>query len=504
MTAIPGKRLVFPVSFAALLALLLIRSHELFSRVIYEEGDLAANSIITYQAKHFELLVGNYSRIGFSHPGPAYFYLQAAGEWLLHDLLHLVPSPWNGQAVAILALNAACLALVLTIVHDWFRSWVAVAAAGGAALAYLAGEGDLVTSTWMPLAYFAPFLLLLVAGASVAAGRLGQLWMLVLAGCLLVHGHAEFLFFVPLIAGAALLLCGRRRPASIHRSEWLPALAVLAVFLLPMVLNLVLHWPGEFGRYLSYGGERSVHPPLDGLRYELAFWADNQILAAAVVVILFTAGWLLARLSRPEEYSRLLLAGCRMAGLAAVLFLVYACYGVDDLREEYIGYFSQAIPLALLMLAAAGTVALLPRAVRGAVLLPRVVAAAVLVAGLVAAALSGQLVNHRLEVPGTPHALDEMSARADGRPIVLDLVAHDAWPEATPLVIEGIRRGERVCLSDSQWRVLVTPEYVCTADDLSRGARFVVSRPPYTPAHGTTIADLHPAVVSLPAPQPAS
>lgn len=500
----PRGATVFGASSVTLLALLLARSRELFWRVIYEEGDLAANSIITYQAKHFDLLVGNYSRIGFSHPGPAYFYVQAAGEWLLHDLLGVVPSPWNGQAVAILALNAACVALVLTVLFGWFRSPVPVATAGGAALAYLAAHGEIVTSTWMPYAYTTPFLLLLVAAASVAAGRAGHLWLLVLAGGLLVHGHAEFLFFVPFIAGAALLAHWWRRRRrgtgpTRDRVSWLAASGVLGVFLLPIVLNVLLNWPGEFGKYVAYGGERDVHPPAEALRYQLQFWAADPWLALAVVVVLFAGVRLAAHLAREEAYAGLLLAGWRLTVLGALLFFCYTSYGIDGLHETYVGYFSRAMPLALLMLAAAGWVALLPRlTLRPAV--TRGVGAGALAAGLVAAVLSPDLVNRRAEVPGVPRALDAMAARADGRPIVLEIRPHDAWPEATPLVIGGVRRGLRVCVRDPKWRVLVTDEFICTERDLADGERFVVSRPGHAPP-GAPLADLHPSVVS-PEPSP--
>lgn len=497
---------VFGASFVALLALLLARSRDLFWRVIYEQGDLAANSIITYQAKHFDLLVGNYSRIGFSHPGPAYFYVQAAGEWLLHDLLGVVPSPWNGQAVAILALNAACVALVLTVLVGWFRSLVPVAAAGGAALAYLAAHGEIVTSTWMPYAYTTPFLLLLVAAASVAAGRAEHLWLLVLAGGLLVHGHAEFLFFVPLIAGAALLGYWRRPrgpatgPAGDHdRASWLAASGVLGVFLLPIVLNLLLNWPGEFGKYLAYGGGRDVHPPAEALRYQAQFWAADPWLALTVVVVLFAGVRLAAHLARTEGYGALLLAGWRLTALGALLFFCYASYGIDGLHETYVGYFSRAMPLALLMLAAAGWAALLPRLAPWPAV-ARGFGVGALAAGLVAAVLSPHVINRRAEVPGVPRALDAMAARAGGRPIVLEIRPHDAWPEATSLVIGGVRRGLRVCVRDPKWRVLVTDEFICTERDLADGERFVVSRPGHAPP-GAPLADLHPSVVS-PEPSP--
>ena len=86
-------------------------------------------------------------------------------------------------------------------------------------------------STWIPYACFAPFLLYLFALASVSAGRLRHLWIMVLAGGLLVHGHAEFLALVPLLAVVALI--PQRHMLSAHRRDVLVATGVLALFLVP-------------------------------------------------------------------------------------------------------------------------------------------------------------------------------------------------------------------------------------------------------------------------------
>jgi hypothetical protein len=488
---------VFTFSFLALLGSLLLASRELFTRVIYEEGDFAANSIIIDQAKHFDLLVGNYSRVGLSHPGPAFFYVQAAGEWLLHDVLGVVPSPYNGQAIGILAVNAACVALVLTILYTWLRSLPAVLAAAGVILAFAAAHDQLLSSTWMPFVYFAPFLLLLVAAASVAAGRLAHLWLLVLAGGLLVHGHASFLYFVPLIALGALAM--RWRTLRREPRAWLGAAGVLAVFLLPIVLNLVLHWPGEFPRYFGYGNRREGHAPLDAARYQLQFWAGPPGLALAVAIGLFLGVRAVARRCAPP----LLRSGVRITALATVLFFGYASYGIDTLTEPYIGYFSWAIPLALLVFGVAGLVLLAPTTGRWRDAVPAL-AGATLAAGLVAAGLSGTLANRRGEVPGVPAALDAMAGRAGGRPIVLELRQHDAWPEAVPLVIAGLRRGERVCLADPSWRLIVTERFVCTGAELAAGARFAVSRRTHTPPEEPVLADVSPSVICQPHPDTAS
>jgi hypothetical protein len=67
----------------------------LFTTSIIESSDFAANALQVQNAKHLAELLGNYSRWRFHHPGPAFFYIYAAGEWIFYDLLHLVPAPFN-------------------------------------------------------------------------------------------------------------------------------------------------------------------------------------------------------------------------------------------------------------------------------------------------------------------------------------------------------------------------------------------------------------------------
>src|ERR1700757_854208 len=102
---------VWAVPFAVLFALLCVRNRFLFTTRLYEQGDAGANSILIEQARHFTLLVGNYSREHFNHPGPAYMYVQAIGGYLFQNALHLVPTAWNAHMLSVFALDCAFVAL---------------------------------------------------------------------------------------------------------------------------------------------------------------------------------------------------------------------------------------------------------------------------------------------------------------------------------------------------------------------------------------------------------
>jgi hypothetical protein len=464
--------------FGLLATLLVGRNWTLFTTRMYEEGDAAANSILVDNAKHFSQLVGNYSRVGFHHPGPGFLYVQALGEWLFYDLLGVVPSEWNGQALAVLILNAALISITIGIICRWLGApdgnrW-AYLAVTGTALVFLGSWADLATSTWPPFEYFVPYLLLLAAATSVAAGGVRDLWALCLATGLLVHGHAEFLLLATSLAGAAVLvlLYPHRRALRPflreHAGSVALAVPVVVLALLPIVANLVLHWPGEFGRYFGYGGERARNPLGPAVWYVVRAWDVSQLLAAPVLVGSLVAMWLAARRTG-HPYARWAL---RFSGLSLATVYLYTVVGIDSLDQPYILFFTRALPLFALLVAVAAAVRVTPWA--------RPVAVAVAVGAVVLGLFSPALLNRQVTVGDLPQALDRV--RADRQPIVLHLATPESWAEALPLALEGQRQGLRFCFVDEDVVMMATPAFMCTPDEAAAGQSLTVAR------WGTTVA----------------
>jgi len=453
---------VFLAAWLAYATVLLVSSRDLFTRVVAEEGDGATISIQVLAAKDFELLVGNYSRVGFHHPGPALIYVHALGEWLFYDVLRLVPSPWNGQAIAILLFNAAMVASALSIVYAWYPSWRLVAGLGGVSVLFLAGYPGLLSGIGLPYVYFAPFLLFLVAVSSVVAGRTGHLWAGALAGGLLIHGHAEFLFFVSLVGGAGLYLVWRRKLAVAEKDWWLFG-GIAALFAFPIVLNTIVNFPGELPKYVGYGGGHGIHMPWTAVSYTVQFWGPNRLLGVAILVALFV---LVRLVARGEKF---LTCGLSVCAAAVALMAAYAMIGIDQINEAYIGYFSYAIPLFMFMLLLVGLAQRVGR-LKGA-------AVGLLVVGLVVSGMTNSLTNRRPEMGGVPATVAAMAEVAGGRSIVLERRPHEAWAEVVALVLSGARSGIRVCADDAaRMELLVTAAFVCTPAELATGARFTVTR----------------------------
>jgi hypothetical protein len=155
-------------------------------------------------------------------------------------------------------LHAAVLAAVVAVVHNWCGRWPAAAAGLAVLLTWYAAHKYSLAGPWIPVFVIAPFLLLLVASASVAAGRARHLWLLAASGGLLVHAHVAFTLFVSVLAIAAVTtwaVTERSGPRALLRRSprsWMAAGVVVAAFLAPIALNTLLNWPGEIPKYLTY------------------------------------------------------------------------------------------------------------------------------------------------------------------------------------------------------------------------------------------------------------
>jgi hypothetical protein len=488
---VPPGAMRWLACFTAISTVLLVRNAYLFTAKVYEDSDFAANTIAVLQAKHFQLLTGNYSRLGFYHPGPAFLYVEAWGEWLFHDVTHLVPTPWNGQLLAILLLNAALLA---TAVSAFARDGGTVVATAclGTVLAFTVLHPLTVNSSWFPYVYFAPTLLLLVSAAAVAAGRTASVPLLCFAAGLCIHGHAEFLFFAPIMVLAALagLFAPHwRNPQLLFRASrrhWLAALAITLVMALPIAVNTIVNWPGQLPKYFDYGVQANGnlhHTAGIAVGYTLRFWwpggpergghpPEEMVAAIGGFLVALLVLWLVMS-CRHLGQRRFLLWALAMVALITVLFTYYAWRAIDGISVAYEGYFYWAAPLLLLLV---GSAALAPQIQLAA----RRLVVPLLTAGLAVAAVAASVVPLRAEPdgpgqyfgdPGIPHDVAVMAALSRGRPVVLD-VSQVGWGDAIGVIAYADRISLRACVSEPSWTIQFRAQSICTPAELRDGTTF--------------------------------
>jgi hypothetical protein len=476
----PSPRLVGWFVFAGVLALTLIRNSYVFTAKIYEDGDFALNSFLVNHTHAGLQLVGVDSRIGFSHPGPAYIYVISAGQTVFHDLLHIVPSQYGGQFVGDSILQAAMLAMIVKSILRVTGSLVAAVLATSIVFAFAATH-EMIGYVWLPCMYMSAFALLLAAGAAVAAGYTSELALLVVACGLLIHGHVAFIVFVTVTVVAVLAgwwyryRGGWRAELAAHRRTVRWSVALVAVFTAPLVLEVVLHYPGPWPAYVRYslrqGG--SPHSLADSVRYLGYFWSYVRI-PIAVFVIAGVVALAMLVLDRDRRRRTYFAWGYGLLALETALFLYYISHGIDvlDASNYYTGYFYETVPLFLVVFASvhAGLVAharlgaAKPSWCRYAVPALTIVVAAGLIVTRATAPGFTDLYRGKTEFPQVVSALAHDRDRA-GRPVVVDFV-HADWGAVAGVMIQADRSGLTACLQDPTWTLPFTPAEICstTAD----------------------------------------
>jgi hypothetical protein len=523
---IPAVALAWAVPFALMLGVLLVRNGYLFGTPEYEDADMGADSILIEQARRFTLLVGNYSREGFNHPGPAFLYVQSWGESLFYDALHVVPAAWNGQLIALYALNALFVASVVAVGWGWSQTLRGAAVVLAAAPLIGALHPSMFSSDWMPYEYMPAYFAFIVALASVAAGHSRDAWIAAVAGWVLINGHVCFLFFVPALAAGVLALIvwsrwrekarGNERtvfsPPPAH--VWIPVAAISAVFALPIIVELVLHWPGNFAKYLDYSSSSKSggHTARQVVEYVLWFWWPHAHAWAALLLLLVlaAAAVLLTWRLPGGPVKRFCAALLAVDALSTVAMVCYAAVGIDALNEYYIGYFYWSAPVIALLVIALGGTELLASArwmPAGRAAPGTGIAVLLAVAAAVAFAVAPQT---RLDIghadpatpasgpitdPALPAGVAAMARLAAGRPAVITF-PHNAWPEITGLLVEAERAGVTACLANQTWEFMMTSQFICTPAQLAEGRRFTVYVPGTVPPGATLVYRLRRGIVT--------
>lgn len=479
------------IAFALGLALLVIVNWDDLSQTRFEHGDFAANSILVDEAIDLELNHGNYSRAVFYHPGPALLYVQAAGQVMFFDFTALVPTPYNAHLLAILILNATMTALTVATLYRatgsmWLGALVIVFAFAYSLRFADPGLGGLLSSTWMPHVYVWPYLLMLVSAASVAAGSGADVWKLVLACGLLLHGHVAFvlpvLVFLLLTAGTRIRREGRRWLSSLPPAPRIWAGILVLVFLVPIVAQLSTDFPGQFDDYASYLGSSEAAPRTwsDSGRYLAQFWGLGSI-AAASVPMLFIASFVLAQRRESLHQRSFILHLLSATLVATATTYIYVYLGVDDLSHTYLALFYVSVPILVWAVIGSEVMDHLSASFQFA-------GAMIFVASLLL--IAAQPLSESIYL-GTDVDLGYESA-SEQLPLVGSLAVSfpfDSWPIAVGFVEQARRQDAEVCARvDSRvLEILFTERVICKEDTAASSELYITSTDAESPLNSTML-----------------
>jgi hypothetical protein len=134
-----------------------------FGRPYFHYGDQAVLASRVVDAMQFHAELGPYSRFGWSHPGPALFYLQAP----IYSLSNTNP---RSLFVGSLLINGICIVAALAVVRRFAGEWSALWAAAVVGVTLLALGANAIETFWNPDLEAAAVLLVMMLTAGAIAG----------------------------------------------------------------------------------------------------------------------------------------------------------------------------------------------------------------------------------------------------------------------------------------------------------------------------------------------
>lgn len=311
--------LIFLLSISLLLTFLLfgLRNSDLFTTECSETGDFAAHGLSVERAKSLDELRGPYSRLRVNHPGPALAYSHALAE----SVLPYCSAPYGCHVLFQFLLNGLFLGAAILVAAKLGASLFAALTLPSSIFLVSFLFPALPFSTWGPDAIVFPFLCCLVSIAAVSAGKSTVLPIALLSGLFAVHSH---LALIPPVAAAAIpalvSLIRHRKAQPLSRTSVFLSLAILFLFLLPPLLDLIFHGDKSnpvkiWERIIREDGSHALFPTLRFVSAALlpgVFESGEGVLSVLTLVIA-AGGTLFCTLFAPTPFFR---------SLGAVLFFV--------------------------------------------------------------------------------------------------------------------------------------------------------------------------------------
>lgn len=456
------------------------------NKVLHEMGDFGANSLLILDAKRLHLLYGNYSRIGVNHPGPAILYVLAFGELVFHDWLHVAPSPFSGQLLAVCLYSAAWIVTVFALVR---RMVGGVLPALMFTLVFTAALGlfepSVFLGIWFPDLYILPFAVVVLSISRLAWGRTDALRTLAVSSGFVINGHVSFIpmlgvmLIVMLAANFLITLRNPERrivsPAFLwrHRRDILISVGILFLFFVPLILATIVDFPGPVYGYISFGSNDKHNSLRDALAFVGLFWKPGHAWAWGVAVALML-------LSGLRVASKAVLRDARGLGIAFVAasaaLLFYAKFGIDHLDLVYVGLFYYSVPA---LAAGLGLLYLYEAARSNA---KTVAAGIVTVAAVVAtgnAVKKPAFYDELYDIPGSARLYDQLRKLPGTGRIVLDVeqdgIAWEyVWGNVVALQLYARRQGDDLFCINEHWHILFTRPARCRPEELNTPRRFFV------------------------------
>lgn len=257
--------LVFFTIAILLAAYGIVGSHAyIFGPAYLETGDIAANALQIIDASHFHDIYGNYSRWGFNHPGPFFFYAYSFGETIFLDWFKVVQSPDQAHVLTGIIIQSICFAWAAAEFARLTR-FINVFVFAVVTVFVFPHTLTALSSIWPPHVLLGPYFALIISCASLSLGNARALVAAVLMTCILCHGHvAQPLITMPMLGLALICYVRHTQSASgrfmqatsqalfAARSQLIISAIIIGIFLTPIIIDLLGCPDCNAYRILSY------------------------------------------------------------------------------------------------------------------------------------------------------------------------------------------------------------------------------------------------------------
>jgi hypothetical protein len=453
-------------------AMLWIRYWTALHRPIYLTGDAASDGIMVSLAKHLRLDHGHYSQFAFFHPGAAMFYVEALGQWIFYNCLHLFPNENNAQWATLMLVNAAFIAGSAFCLGVVFRSARVVFATGFGILLYAAWPSkifiqsgpSLLTQIWVPTQTIWCFSFFLCALIYVTTKKPSVDVVVAIATVLLAQ---RYLGLVPI---AAIAMAGAftymwRTGRATRGRELRNGLIASSVLCIPNLLGLAFDWPWQLRNYARASVHQTRDPRgiLQTFRFVASFWGIHHAWLFALVLLAAVglSFWLWRRPASVTRNGYLALLVTLLASTVVALGVAYLVdSSISDLDAYQLSFYDGTVALAY---------------ATAAIFLLRWITAYLAVPAVLAFGSFGPSPQPNPEIP---QALRAVVAAAHGRPIEYVSQGDAAsWPTIAGLLLEDVRAGVKACAKqyDPEDLFLYSPGEVCSASSPTGRVRFVVN-----------------------------
>ena len=429
-------------------------------------GDGAALELGTLHAARGVQLLGPYSRFGWSHPGPAYFYLalpiyEAFGQ--------------RGPALNLFAVaaNAAAAIAIVLAARSLRGAPFALAVAALLAVYELVGMPFLLANEWNPIIPILPLVLLCFLAVQLALGRTTVLPGFAFVASVIVQTHVAYgPDVVALSAGAWYARRRLARDVRVETSIRLATAAVLAVcWILPSYEAITDH-PGNLQQLVAFFAPRHLSEHPWGVAVTTVFdqLSVLPIALARTMHVTIPPSWPVVLALAVALVWGVLRRDAGLAGLAATVLVQIgvAILTVRAIRgdiEFYLVAWISCLGFLSAVVMAAWLVPMLQRSLgatraRAAVVLGSAVLLALAVSGPVPRGPVFRAPD--LDAEGLARAVEAYLGSTSGRQPTIRIATDDSWPTAVAVVLYLYKHGIPISV-ETPWIPVVGKPFTAPA-----------------------------------------